>query len=187
MGAAAYRAIGVAGLAIMSWALAVQLDGNGFVAAFVAGLAFGALTRTDRSQALSFTHHTGRVMSMFVWFAFGAVMVPLLRHATWRDIAFAVLALTLVRMVPVALAVIGMGLDRATVGVVGWFGPRGLASVVFALLAAGALPEAEGRSVVVVITATVLLSVVAHGVTAAPVAERYARTSHVGLDETAAG
>lgn len=178
VGGGSYRSIGVAALAVLSWALAVHLDANGFVAAFVAGLAYGATARTERSASLSFTHHTGRVMSMFVWFAFGAVMVPLLAHATWRDAAFAVLALTIVRMGPVAVSLIGMRFDRATVGVIGWFGPRGLASVVFALIAAGSVPDDEGRPVVVAITAVVVLSVLAHGISAAPIAGRFARTHH---------
>ena len=178
IGGASYRSIGVAALSILAWALAVHLDANGFVAAFVAGLAYGRTTRTERSASLGFTHQTGRVMSMFVWFTFGAVMVPLLRHASWRDVAFAVLALTVVRMAPVALSLWGMRFDRATVGVIGWFGPRGLASVVFALLAAASLPAERGQAVVVTITATVVLSVLTHGVSAAPIARRYARTHH---------
>src|SRR3712207_5466743 len=81
-------------------------------------------------------------------------------------------------MVPVAIACVGAGLDRATVLFVGWFGPRGLASLVFALLALEDLgPGADGA--VAVIGVTVLLSVVAHGASAAPLAARYGRTAAV--------
>ena len=109
-------------------------------------------------------------------------MVPALEYASWRDVVFAVVALTVVRMVPVALALLGTGFDRATVGVLGWFGPRGLASVVFALLALEGLAPPDGRSVVVVVTMTVLLSVVAHGLSASPIGGRYGASHADGVD-----
>jgi NhaP-type Na+/H+ or K+/H+ antiporter len=92
-----------------------------------------------------------------------------------RTILYAVLSLTVVRMLPVAIASVGAGLDRTTVLFVGWFGPRGLASLVFALLALEALGS-HADEAVAVLTATVLLSVVAHGLTAAPLAQRYGRS-----------
>jgi NhaP-type Na+/H+ or K+/H+ antiporter len=173
------RAVGVAGLAVLSYAATVALGGNGFVAAFVAGLAFGAMVpAAERAPSLELTHLGGSVLSQSVWFLVGAVMVPELAGLSWREAVFALLALTVIRMLPVAASVVGMGLDRATVGVLGWFGPRGLASVVFALLAFGELGPAEGDSVVTVVTAVVVGSVVLHGVTAAPVATRFGATSH---------
>jgi NhaP-type Na+/H+ or K+/H+ antiporter len=113
---------------------------------------------------------------MVVWFLFGAVMLPVLQHATWREFVFAALALTVVRMVPVALSLIGAHFDRATVGVIGWFGPRGLASVVFALLAEEGLAERDATRVVAAVSATVVMSVVLHGATAAPISARYGAT-----------
>ena len=91
-------------------------------------------------------------------------------------LVYAVLSPAVVRMLPVALATIGAGLDRATVLFVGWFGPRGLASLVFALLALEAL-GAVSDGAVAVIAATVLLSVLAHGFSAAPLAARYGRAA----------
>ena len=111
---------------------------------------------------------------MVVWFLFGAVMLPELRYAGWREFVFGAIALTVIRMVPVALVLLGTGLDRETVAVIGWFGPRGLASVVFALLAEGTLAESDSLHVLAAITATVLMSVVLHGATAAPISARYA-------------
>lgn len=168
------RAVGVAGLAVLSYAATVAMSGNGFVAAFVAGLAFGAvMPAAERAPTLELTHLGGSVLSQSVWFLVGAVMVPELAGLSWREVVFALVALTVARMVPVAIAVVGLGLDRATVGVLGWFGPRGLASVVFALLAFGQLDPADGERVVTVITAVVVGSVVLHGASAAPVASRY--------------
>lgn len=171
-----YRSFGVAAAALLGYAAVIQLDGNGFVGAFVAGLAFGAVTKDEREESLEFTHQASELASLAVWFMFGAVMVPELAHAGWRDVVFALLALTVVRMVPVALVLLGARLDGATVGVIGWFGPRGLASVVFALLALAELAPADAGRVVVVITTTVAASVVLHGASAAPITQRYGRT-----------
>jgi NhaP-type Na+/H+ or K+/H+ antiporter len=114
------------------------------------------------------------LLSLLVWFAFGAVMlVPGIEDADWRDVVFAVLALTFVRMLPVGIALAGSGLDRATVAFLGWFGPRGLASVVFGLIAVDALAPAEARLVLGAVVITVGLSVLAHGVSASPLARLY--------------
>jgi NhaP-type Na+/H+ or K+/H+ antiporter len=148
---------------------------NGFVAAFVAGLAFGSLADEAEEASLTLTEDLGQVLSLVVWFLFGAALVvPALQGAVWGDVLFAIAALTLVRMVPVALATIGAGLDRPTVALIGWFGPRGLASVVFTLIAVDDLEVAQGNRVLAVGGLTVLLSVVAHGATAGPFARRYA-------------
>ena len=164
----------MAALALVSYIGTVELNGNGFVAAFVAGIAYRVGTKEDLEESLGFTHDTAQLGSMVVWFLFGAVMLPELRHAGWREFLFGAIALTVVRMVPVALSLVGAGLDRETVAVIGWFGPRGLASVVFALLAEGTLAESDSLHVLAAITATVLMSVVLHGATAAPISARYA-------------
>jgi len=95
-----------------------------------------------------------------------------------RIVLYAVLSLTLVRMVPVALAAWGSGLGRDTVSFVGWFGPRGLPSLVFALLALEEL-GAGADEAVAVIGITVLLSVLAHGLSAGPLAARYGKANDV--------
>lgn len=146
-------------------------------------------------DVLGFTEEVGTLLSLLVWFAFGAVMlVPGFDAATWRDFVFAVLALTVARMVPVAIALTGSGLDRATVAFVGWFGPRGLASVVFGLIAVDSLAPEESQLVLGAVVITVALSVLAHGVTASPLARRYgahinqlhpARPEHRATDRVA--
>ena len=124
-------------------------------------------------KTLALTHQGAELLSLIVWFFFGAVMVPTIADAGWRDLAFALLTLTVLRMAPVWLSLLGIGLDRATVAVIGWFGPRGLASVVFALLALGELAPADGDRVLVTITTVVALSVLLHGASAAPIAARF--------------
>jgi sodium/hydrogen antiporter len=171
--APAFRPLSVLAIAILAYSLALVTDTNGFVAAFVAGLAFGAGIRATE-EVLGFTEEVGTLLSLLVWFSFGsAMLVPGLQAATWRDLVFAVLALTVARIAPVALALWGSKLDRATVIFVGWFGPRGLASVVFGLIAVDSLAPDDGQLVLGAVVTTVALSVLAHGVTASPFARRY--------------
>ncbi len=168
-----FTGIAVLALAVLTYAAAVSLHGNGFVAAFCGGLAFGAVAGRRGPTELVFLEQASGLVSLLVWTAFGAVAIPIMfDRVDLTIVLYAVLSLTLVRMVPVALASIGAGLDRNTVLFVGWFGPRGLASLVFALIALEELGTGADDAVAV-IGLTVLLSVLAHGLTAAPLATRY--------------
>jgi sodium/hydrogen antiporter len=166
----------VLGLAVCAYASALTVHGNGFIAAFVGGLAFGATGGRRGEPLVPFVEETGALVSLLVWLAFGAVAVaPAVEVLTWQIVLYAVLSLTVIRMAPVAAALVGAGLDRATIALVAWFGPRGLASVVFCLLALEELGSPVADHAAAVITITVVLSVVAHGATAEPLATRYAR------------
>lgn len=170
-----FTGIAVLALALVAYELAVELGGNGFVAAFCGGMAFGAAAGRRAPAELAFLEQAGGLVSLLVWLAFGALAVPIMfDRLDVTTVLYALLSVTLVRMVPVALATWGCGMDRATVLFVGWFGPRGLASLVFALLALEELGPAADDAVAV-ITLTVLVSVVAHGLSATPLAERYGR------------
>ena len=160
------------GLAILAYSATLWASGNGFVGAFVGGLAFGTVRHEDNDVAL--VANCGSLLSLIVWLAFGSWLVPVLEHAQWQVIVFAALALTVARMLPVALALFGTHLGSATVGIVGWFGPRGLATIVFALLAADALPGPQAELILSATAAVVLGSVVLHGITAGPLARWYA-------------
>jgi NhaP-type Na+/H+ or K+/H+ antiporter len=168
--------VAVLGLAAAAYAAALVAQGNGFVAAFCGGLTFGATAGRRGPAELAFTEQAGSLLGLIVWLAFGAIAVPvLLDHADWTTLLYAVLSLTVIRMVPVAVAMLGAGMDARTVLFVGWFGPRGLASLVFALITLEELGPAADDTVAV-ITGTVLLSVLVHGVSAAPLAARYGRS-----------
>jgi NhaP-type Na+/H+ or K+/H+ antiporter len=165
--------IAVLALAVVAYVGALSVHGNGFVAAFCGGLAFGAAAGRRGASELVFLEQASGLVSLLVWLVFGAISGPiLLDRADGFTLLYAVLSLTLVRMVPVALALIGSRLDRSTVLFIGWFGPRGLASLVFALLALEELGAAAEQAVSV-IGVTVFLSVLAHGFTAGPLAARY--------------
>ncbi len=171
--------IAILGLALAAYFSSVALGGNGFIAAFVGGLAFRATTRNQLMDQAEFTETSGTFLSLIVWCIFGAVMAPLLFSEPfyWRPLIYALLSLTVVRMAPAALAMIGAGLRPDTVALMGWFGPRGLASVVFTLLALVEFQNTGRAADTLILAATwaILLSVMLHGLTAAPLSSWYAR------------
>jgi NhaP-type Na+/H+ or K+/H+ antiporter len=165
-------------LALIAFLVASEAGANPFVAAFVGGLAFGAAAKAEREVSVEFTELVGGVLSLALWFVFGAGFVlPAFQSLDVRTAVYAIASLTFVRMVPVAIALLGAGQRRATVMFIGWFGPRGLASVVFALLAVEELGGGDTRVVTVTntIAITVACSIVAHGMSATPLARRYER------------
>ncbi len=159
--------------------MSVAVGANGFVAAFVGGIAFGATAGRGGERQVYYVEQTCGLASMVAWLLFGALAVPTLATSlSWPIVAYAVLSLTVIRMLPVALCLLGSGMDALTTAFVGWFGPRGLASVVFALIALEDLHDVPGPidTVVGTIGLTVLLSVVAHGLSAKPLSGRYGRS-----------
>ncbi len=181
------RRLATLAAALASFELAVVVDGNGFIAAFVAGMSFGAFLPedvADAAEAGELPELLGELAAFAVWFLFGAALLPVaLDHISWSVLAYALLSLTVIRMVPVAIALLGAGMDTSTVLFVGWFGPRGLASVVFALLAVEELGDQPiVGEVVAVIALTVALSATLHGVTAGPIGTRY--LEHEGRPDT---
>jgi NhaP-type Na+/H+ and K+/H+ antiporters len=168
-----FSGIAVLALALLAYTAAVATEGNGFVAAFCAGVGFGALAGRRGPAELIFLDQTGGLVSLLVWCAFGAIAVPImLERLDALTVVYAVLSLTVIRMLPVAIAAVGAGMDLRTIVFIGWFGPRGLASLLFALLALEALGSVADE-VVAIIATTVLLSVLAHGLTSGPLATRY--------------
>ena len=170
------RRLATLSLALLAFLLASELGGNPFVAAFIGGLVFGASAPKDAVESIELTELLGSLLSLVLWFVFGAGFVlPAFEHLDVRTAVYAVASLTVVRMVPVAISLLGSGSDRATTAFIGWFGPRGLASVVFALLAVEELGGADPRVIVAVdtIAVTIVFSIVAHGITARPLATRY--------------
>lgn len=166
--------LAMAGVAIALFVFTEELGGSGFIAAFVGGLTAGSRLRTARAPALGFTDEEGAVVAAFVFFALGLFAVELFDQVTWQVVAYSLLSLTVIRMLPVAVALVGSGLRAPTVAFIGWFGPRGLASVVLALVVLEEdrqLPHVE--TIVLTTLTTVILSTVAHGLSAAPLSGRY--------------
>jgi len=168
--------IAILALALLAYQGAVTIGGNGFIAAFAGGILFGAATRRRLAKPVQFTETLGLSGSFLVWSIFGALFVgALLTHdLSAQPILYAILSLTVIRMVPVAIALIGTHLRPTTLAFMGWFGPRGLASVVFTLLALEEIdPSGGGGMLLQTVTWTILLSVVLHGISASPLAARY--------------
>ncbi|MBO0685116.1 MAG: cation:proton antiporter, partial [Candidatus Dormibacteraeota bacterium] len=165
-----------AATALLAYGLSAIPGGSGFIAAFVAGLVFGGLEKTGARQVTSLVDDAGEFLDAITLALFGAVLLgPLLGELSWRSLLYAALSLTLVRMAPVALALLGSGAALPTVGFLGWFGPRGLASIVFAITVVEESRLPQLHPMLAAISATIGLSIAAHGLTARPLTERYAR------------
>ena len=174
----ASESLAVVALAIFAYAGATAIGGNGFVAAFGAGIAFRTATAPSE-PSVEFAESIGLAASYLVWLLFGVALAGPVIAAGFDAplIGYALLSLTIVRMVPVAIALVGARLRPDTVALIGWFGPRGLASVVFLLVAFDDLGPAHPatETLLRVVTWTVLLSVFLHGLTAGPVGAWYGR------------
>ncbi|MFK7778229.1 MAG: cation:proton antiporter [Gimesia sp.] len=171
--AGTWMQVPIIALALLCFGTAQWLGGSGFIASFVGGLIFGGLTHEHKEEVLRSAEGTGDTLSLLTWFTFGAVAVgPQMEHLSWQVMVYALLSLTVVRMFPVFLCVIGMKLQTDTKLFIGWFGPRGLASIVFIVIVVDKnLPE--NATLMAAVTWTVVLSIVLHGITANPISKRY--------------
>jgi NhaP-type Na+/H+ or K+/H+ antiporter len=170
-----WKQINAGATPVMAYMVAVALGGSGFIAAFVAGIAFRAVAGGQAEATTHLAEESGELLNAVTFLLFGAVLLgPALGDLDWRLVAYAVLSLTVVRLLPVALAMVGTGMRRVTVGFLGWFGPRGLASIVFVLLLLEETELPQRSLLLAAVTVTVALSVYAHGLTAWLGANRYA-------------
>ncbi len=165
--------LGTLALPAIAYAASEMLGGNGFVASFVAGLAVGTAARSLLTGTTAFAEAEGQLLTLLTFLLFGSVVATQVFSAlSWQVLAYALVSLLLVRPVAVALSLLGSGVAPSTTAFVGWAGPRGLASIVYAVLIA----EADVRGGETVFNAaawTILLSIALHGLTAAPLSNRY--------------
>jgi NhaP-type Na+/H+ or K+/H+ antiporter len=174
--AATWRPVIPAAGAALAYGAASALDGSGFIAAFVAGMVFRGLLGRDPGELNDLCEEIGGVLNGVTFLLFGAILLgPALGEVSWRLLLYAALSLTIVRMLPVALAMLGSAARTPTVGFLGWFGPRGLASIVFAVIVIEESQLPQEGTILLAVYLTVGLSVLLHGLTAAPLADRYAR------------
>jgi sodium/hydrogen antiporter len=170
-----FQWIGFLALAVISYVGATAFGGSGFIAAFVGGFATTLTGRGVGESIIEFTSTDGEIFSLAVFFIFGIIAASLLPGITPVVILYAVLSLTLIRLLPVAISLIRTGLKSESVLFMGWFGPRGLASIVLLLITLNDAPGIPGLPVIaVVVSTTVLISVFAHGITANPAITWYA-------------
>lgn len=167
-------------LAILAFALAESVEGNGFIAAFSAGLGLtmGVTSAHVRHQVQEFGETEGTQLILVVFLIFGLAMVPLAaQYWGWRELIYALASLTVLRMVPVAVALIGAKLDWRSIAFIGWFGPRGIASALYLLMAVAAIGVTGYEQVMSVIVLTIAISVYAHGISAVPFSRRYGQNT----------
>jgi NhaP-type Na+/H+ or K+/H+ antiporter len=165
----------VVGLAVGCFATAQVLGGSGFIAAFVGGLLFGVRLKDHREALLRAAEGTGDTFALLTWVIFGAVVVgPSFEYFSFSIFLYAVLSLTLIRMAPVFVSLAGLGVSLEGKLFLGWFGPRGLASIVFGVIVLNSnLPN--GHLLAHVMVWTVILSILLHGITANPWAKGFGR------------
>jgi len=167
--------IGFLALAIISFVVADALGGSGFIAAFVGGLATSVTGKHVGESIIEFTATGGEIFSLAVFFIFGILAASLLSGLTLEILIYAVLSLTLIRMLPVAISLIKTRLKPESILFIGWFGPRGLASIVLLLITLNKAPGIPGlQTIAVVVSTTILISVFAHGLSANPLINWYA-------------
>ncbi len=169
-----YEGGAILAMALLSFGAAEAVGGNGFIAAFVAGLVFGNFIRHRCTFVFEFLEAEGQILVLLTFLIFGAVIVPELSMSLgWAEVVYALLSLTLIRIVPIILSLIGTGLRPQTCLFLSWFGPRGLASILFALFVLEQTNVPAANEIVAIVIAVVGASILAHGLTAAPAARRF--------------
>lgn len=164
---ATFQRLSMIALAFMAFCFADLIGGNGFIASFFAGLIFGNVAIKIFEPIYELGESVGELFILLTFMLFGAILVPdAIASISWEIVAYAVLSLTVVRMVPVAISLIGFGLSRPSILYLGWFGPRGAASILYLLLVVGEYHLTGEHLIFQVTTITVLLSIILHGITA---------------------
>lgn len=172
----AFQGIGILSLAVFTYVAAELIGGNGFIAAFVGGMVFGNSIRHTCTFLFEFMESEGQLLMLITFMVFGAALLPEgLAHLNAMTVLYAILSLTLIRMIPVAISLLGSGVRLPTQLFLGWFGPRGLASILFVLLILEGSEIAHKEQLLSITVTTVALSALLHGLTAAPIARRFGR------------
>lgn len=172
-----YQRLASIAIAILAYSLSEFAHGNGFIGAYFAGLLLGVSTTETREKIREFAEAETQAMQLFIFLLFGMILVPK-AYPFWdaRVWTYALLSLTVIRMGPVALSLLGTKLSWGVIGFIGWFGPRGIASVLYLMIAVSIIGMHGNEVVISTIVLTVLLSVLLHGLTAVPLSKFYKST-----------
>ncbi|MDF3130234.1 cation:proton antiporter [Kiritimatiellaeota bacterium B1221] len=167
--------LAIASLAFACFAVAEALGGSGFIACFIGGLFFGALCKYEKHHEFLSTEASGDGLALITWVIFGGTVVgQCIRFLSWQGLLYTLLSLTVIRMLPVWISLTGSGLKLKEKAFIGWFGPRGLASVVFVVMVLNR-ELSNAPELAAVAMSTIILSVVFHGVSANPLVERLSK------------
>ena len=176
-----FQSLASVAIAILAFSLAEIVHGNGFIATYFAGLLLGTRTEKIRERIREFGEAESQALVLFIFLLFGIVLIPYsYPHWDLKAFFYALLSLTLIRMIPVAISLYGSGLTRPLIWFIGWFGPRGIASVLYLLMAVIALGIEGYERFTSVIVMTITLSIFLHGVTAVPFSRLLNRKSGRG-------
>ena len=171
-----FQGIGILSLALFTYVVTELIGGNGFIGAFVGGMVFGNTLRHPCMFLFEFMETEGQLLMLITFLVFGAALLPEgLAHLSVANMVYAVLSLTVVRMIPIAVSLVGSGVRLRTQLFLGWFGPRGLASILFVLLILEDMAIIHGGELLAITVLTVALSALLHGVSAGPLATWYGR------------
>ena len=169
-----YEGILALSVAVIAFAGAELIHGNGFISVFVAGLVFGNTLTNSCKFLYEFAESEGQFFTLSTFLVFGTIAFVLIgSEFHWTYILYGVLSLTVIRMLPIAISLIGTGVNKWTVMFLGWFGPRGLASILFALLILEGMGIEKSEKITAVVIVTILMSILLHGITAAPFSRKY--------------
>ena len=171
-----FQRLSAPALAVIAYAGAEAIGGNGFIAAFAGGLMVPLTLHRDAParRLEDFAEAEASILTSTLFLLFGALILLIgMPHWNMATLAYAVLSLTVIRMVPVALSLIGVGLGRGAIGILAWFGPRGIASVLYLLIAIQAFGGNAPEELISAVSLTVLLSIFVHGLSATPLAALY--------------
>jgi len=172
----AFQGIGILSLAVLTYVVAELIGGNGFIAAFIGGMVFGHSIRNPCTFLFEFMESEGQLLMLITFLIFGAVLLPeAIVHLSPTILLYSILSLTVIRMVPIAISLLGTGLRLPSHLFLGWFGPRGLASILFVLLILEKSDVPHRDELLSVTVITVALSALLHGISAAPFARIYGR------------
>ncbi len=171
-----WKQLGAIGLPLLCVFLSEAFGASMFIAAFVAGLSVQVSYKEAGTQSIEFTEHWGQLINLSVFFLFGLLVSRVWYQFEWVYFVYAILSLTIVRMLPVAISLIGSKPNKSTVLFMGWFGPRGLASIVLGLVYLEHRAGHSGEDIIrLALMATVLLSIFAHGFSTVPGIKMYAK------------
>ena len=169
-----FQSLSAIALAVLAFSFAEMVHGNGFISAYFAGLMLGTQTKAIRERLHDFGESESQALVLVIFLLFGLILVPLaFPYWDWQAWTYAILSLTVIRMVPVAISLMGTKLEWGTVGFIGWFGPRGIASILYLLLLILEIGAKGYERMISVIVLTVLLSVFLHGISANPLTKLY--------------
>lgn len=161
-------------LAILAFTLAEKVHGNGFIAAYFAGLLLGTTTNSVRERIHEFGEAESLVLQLLIFLLFGMILIPIsYMHWDWHAWVYAILSLSVIRILPVVLSLAGTDLSRGTKYFIGWFGPRGIASILYLLMVTIELGSAGLEKMISVIVLTIILSIYLHGISANPLSRLY--------------